>query len=168
MFTAGDVSRIQIFRSRPNSAAMLGLILATTTIVGSAAGVLFAPDLWWFHLKKPAFAPPHWFVASVWLTSYVLTSIVGWRIWLKPTRSMLLFIWSVQLLMCWLWAPVIYALKLPEMALAMLAMAGAMLVLLIVFLRQSDRVSSLMLAAQLVWIGFVGFLNATILLMNQV
>lgn len=145
---------------------MLGLFLAIVITMGSLSGILALPGTWFVQLNKPVFLPPSWALTPIWLAIYILTAIVGWRIWLKPVRAILLFIWIVQLLMYWLWAPVFLSLKIPAMALSMLATAGAMQTLLIFFLRKIDRISALLLAPQLFWTATIGLLNGAILLMN--
>ena len=160
------MSRSYLIRSRANAAAILGLFLATVVAIGSLAGILAQPNAWFAHLNKPVFLPPTGAFTPIWLAIYILSAIVGWRIWLKPARTILMFLWIVQVLMYWLWAPVFHLLKVPAMALSMLATAGAMQILLIIFMRKSDKTSVVLLAPQLIWTAIIGLLNGAIMLMN--
>ena len=66
----------------PRALALLAVFLLVVIAVGGLIGVANVPGAWYLALHKPAFNPPNWIFAPVWLVLYELIAIAGWRTFL--------------------------------------------------------------------------------------
>jgi translocator protein len=67
----------------------VSLILFISLVLGCGLviGYLTAPGDWYAGLARPAFNPPSWDFAPVWMALYVLIAIAGWRVWQRERRA---------------------------------------------------------------------------------
>lgn len=151
-----------------NSRAVLGGLIALAVFGGSLSGILGRADGGWYAaLDKPWFAPPHGAYVPAWIVAYVALAVAGWRIWIGRGRfrHFLIAIWSVQLVLNWLWAPVFIGLRMPLAACSALALSAAICLYLGLHMR-ADRLAPRLLVPCAVWIGFTAWLTLRIATLN--
>lgn len=126
---------------------------------------------WYAQLSKPAFAPPNWLFAPVWITLYFLMGIALFLVWrwgmaeqhVKPAVAMFV----IQLILNAIWSPAFFGLRSP---LAGLVVILLLLVAIVFTIQRFARVSAtaaVLLAPYLVWVGFATVLNAAIYFLNR-
>lgn len=156
-------------RSRTYRAAVLGALLAVSVVGGSLSGTLARPDAWFLALEKPSLMPPLRLFPPLWLTAYILTAIAGWRIYCHARRDRLprlLAAWCLQLVLNWVWAPLLWVFKLPELASVAMLSACAALLTLAFAMRPVDPVSARLLLPGAVWAGYLSAMSLALGLLN--
>lgn len=133
---------------------------------GSLIGILTAPGDWYAGLNKPPFNPPNWVFGPVWTVLYILIAIAGWRTWEAGRSSSRMQLWLGQLLLNFLWSPIFFVLNAPWFALVVIL---ALLVVILMFIRQSravDRFSAVAFVPYAAWVAFASVLNLSIAILN--
>ncbi|SEB34683.1 TspO and MBR related proteins [Nitratireductor aquibiodomus] len=133
---------------------------------GLAIGYLTAPGPWYEALAKPAFNPPNWIFAPVWLTLYMLIAVAGARLWLRARRSGAIRLWWLQLVLNFAWSPVFFSLHMIGPALVIILLLLATVIAFIIASWRVDRLSALVFLPYAAWVLFAGLLNGAILLLN--
>ena len=87
-------------------ASALWQLIGFLLLVAAAAsvGAVFKPDPWYAGLAKPAWTPPNWIFAPVWLTLYVMIAVAGWLAWRNERRWPALGAWVFGLLLNMVWS----------------------------------------------------------------
>lgn len=134
--------------------------------VGTYIGLASTPDGWYAQLIKPAFNPPTWIFAPVWLSLYVLIAYAGWRIWLVAPRSIAMALWWAQQLLNWLWTPVFFSLHLIWPALAVITVLLALIGAFIWQARRHDVIAAYCFVPYFIWVGFATVLNLSFAILN--
>lgn len=133
---------------------------------GTLIGTTFLPGEWYAGLAKPPFNPPDWLFGPVWSVLYLLIAYAGWRIWCRNPAGLAMQVWFGQLAFNFIWTPVFFGMRLPGLALVVLA---AMLALIVLFIRLTwnrDRISAISFLPYAVWVAFAGLLNLSIWWLN--
>lgn len=147
------------------------LAVALVLVAGAAAfGGRFRPDAWYQALDKPAWNPPNWVFAPVWMVLYAAMAVAAWFAWRSGAgtlRTIGLSLWLAQLGANAAWSWIFFGRHRPGWALLDI---GVMFVLilatLLVFFRLSAVAGWLMLP-YLAWVGFAGCLNAALWVRNR-
>lgn len=141
-----------------------------------AVGLLGTPftmsaiPTWYAGLNKPFFAPPNWIFGPVWTLLYLLMGVSFALIWTqglnkKKQRTAATF-FAAQLAANFLWTPLFFGLRSPELGMVMLAIMWVLIVLTIRSLYPLSRLAAYLLIPYLVWVTFAGALNGSILVLN--
>lgn len=144
----------------------LALFIILVVAGGTAIGTLTVPGEWYAGLAKPAFNPPAWVFAPVWTILYVAIGIAGWRAWRLDPDGPLAVVWWVQLALNFLWSPVFFAARNPDLALAIIVVLLATIVVFIVLAARRDRIAAWLFAPYALWVAFATVLNAAIVWLN--
>ena len=150
----------------PRALALLAVFLLVVIAIGGLIGVANVPGAWYLALHKPAFNPPNWIFAPVWLVLYVLIAIAGWRTFLADRTGQSMWLWLGQLALNWAWSPVWFGLHALWPAFVIIL---ALLVLILAFIATSwrrNRVSAWLFVPYALWVAFAGSLNLSIALLN--
>ncbi len=133
---------------------------------GILIGTLTAPGEWYAQLAKPAFNPPNWIFGPVWTVLYVLIAMVGWRQFEADRSSTAMKLWWAQMVLNFLWSPAFFILQRPWIAFVVIVALLAVIVMFIVQVRNSDRVSTLAFLPYFAWVAFAMALNLSIAILN--
>lgn len=144
----------------------LALFLLLVVGGGSLIGAANAPGAWYAALDKPPFNPPAWVFAPVWTAIYVMIAIAGWRVWSLPHSGGAMSVWWFQLGLNFLWTPVFFGLRSPELALAVIVALLASIVAFIRLAADRDRPAALLFLPYAAWVAFATLLNAAIVTLN--
>ena len=142
--------------------AFLALMLGGGILVGT----LTAPGEWYAQLSKPAFNPPNWIFGPVWTVLYVLIAMAGWRQFETDRSSTAMKLWWAQMGLNFLWSPTFFVLQLPWFAFVVIVALLAVIVVFIVKVRNSDRISALAFLPYFAWVAFATVLNLSIAILN--
>jgi benzodiazapine receptor len=142
------------------------LFIAGVVLVGWLIGWVNVPGAWYAALQKPAFNPPNWVFAPVWITLYILIGIVGWRVWTQLEDGRLRSLWTAQMALNFSWSPVFFGAHRIGLGLIVILLLLATLVAFISCARSRDRVSAWLFVPYVAWVGFASLLNAAIWWLN--
>ena len=95
-----------------------------------------------------------------------MIAYAGWRIWCRNPAGLAMQVWFGQLAFNFIWTPVFFGMRLPGLALVVLA---AMLALIVLFIRLTwnrDRISAIAFLPYAAWVAFAGLLNLSIWWLN--
>lgn len=143
----------------------VGLVIAAATFGGQ-----WGAGSWYRMLSKPSWTPPARAFPIVWTVLYFMIAIAGWQIWETPGADtrLPLIIWGVQLLLNAAWSYIFFGRKQIGLALADIALLWLAIAAFIVLCWDINRVASLLFVPYLLWVGYAGALNASILARNPV
>lgn len=163
--------------ARPAGQARSLLMLAAFVLVCFAVaglGSLFttpqvAPGGWYDSLNKPFFTPPNWLFGPAWTVLYLAVAVSGWLVWRErgfagARTAMILF--SVQLVLNFLWSVVFFGLRSPGWGLVEILVLWVFILLTILAFRPISRPAALLLVPYLAWVTFATALNAGIWWLN--
>lgn len=145
--------------------SLLGF-LALTLGGGWLVGFVSRPGIWYAELNKPAFMPPNWVFAPVWIALYTLIALAGWRLFTRRPKGVAMKLWFIQLALNFLWIPVFFSVHAIDASLGFIAILWLTVVGLMARAWPIDRTASLLLAPYLAWTSFAAVLNAAILRLN--
>jgi len=141
-------------------------------LVGFLGSLYTMPAIpgWYAGLSKPAFTPPSWVFGPVWTFLYILMGISLYIVWVrglgarhvKPALSL----FSIQLVLNFLWSYLFFGLRSPLAGLVCIALLWVELALTIVAFNRISRKAALLLVPYLLWVSFASLLNLFIWLMN--
>ena len=94
------------------------LILVIGT--GWTIGATNLPGAWYAGLQKPSFNPPNWVFAPAWTALYIMIAVAGWRTYLRDSKGVPMQIWFAQMLLNFLWSPVVFSLHRLALGLAII------------------------------------------------
>lgn len=138
-------------------------------IIGSVATVEAIPT-WYMGLNKPFFAPPNWLFGPVWTLLYLMMGVSFYLIWRegwkkKNTREAgAIFGW--QLAVNFVWSPVFFGLKSPELALLVIVTMWGLIVVTMKKFYPISKTASYLLLPYLLWVSFATLLNGAIAGLN--
>ncbi|MDB5621222.1 TspO/MBR family protein [Tardiphaga sp.] len=146
---------------------VLGAFLAIVLGGGMAIGYTTRPGAWFAALAKPSFNPPGWLFAPAWTILYVLIAIAGWRTFLREPIGLAMAVWTLQLVLNFLWSPTFFGAHRPDAALFVIAALLASIVAFIAIRWSVDRTAALLFLPYAAWVIFATALNAAIWQMNR-
>ncbi len=155
--------------ARMGNALSLGTSIAIPLLGGTGIGLSMRDDVktWFPTIKKPSWQPPNWLFGPVWTVLYTLMGISSWRVYSKAgLMSKPMFLYSVQLVLNFLWSPLFFKWhRLPAASADITALLGV-LGLTIVEFTKVDGVAATMLYPYLAWTMFATALTYNITMNN--
>ncbi len=136
-------------------------------------GTIFTFDAiptWYATLNKPFFSPPNWVFGPVWTILYTLMGISFFLIIKKGWNTKKIItarnLFLAQLFLNFIWTPIFFGLKSPEVALFVILGMDILTVATIKKFYNSSKWAAYLLAPYLAWISFATLLNAAISILN--
>ena len=82
---------------------IISLLIFNILAFGASAWGSYVTNLykepWQSGIVKPAFNPPDWVFAPVWITLYIAMSVAIWLVWINPKRlEKIIYIYFIHLL----------------------------------------------------------------------
>jgi len=140
--------------------------MAIVSGIGIAIGFLNLPGDWYAGLNKPFFNPPNWLFGPVWTLLYLIIGFVGARQFLLGASSTGFKIWSLQMVLNFLWSPVFFGKQLMGPGLVIILLLLASIISFIAVTWNKDRLSASLFLPYCVWVSFASVLNLSLLLLN--
>ncbi len=144
---------------------MLTFILFLALVAAAAffGGQWNAKD-WYRTLSKPSWTPPSWLFPPVWTLLYVLIAIAGMLVWNADheNRTLLLVIWSVQLMLNALWSYIFFGRKDIGLGLAEIIVLWLLIAAFVVLAWPVNQLASILFIPYLAWVSYAAALNASI------
>jgi len=149
---------------------VLFLLIAYGTAIIGAPLVTHARD-WFAKQKKPPGYPPPIVFGLVWTILYGLIGVAGWLAYRLPeneTRTQLLWLWSIGMVLNFLWTPFYFAWH--RTTLAMVTILGLLgtIVWFIVLIYPLDTVAAWLFIIYGTWIAYASWLNIALHWLNPI
>ncbi len=125
---------------------------------------------WYVYLEKPFFAPPNWLFAPAWTLLYFLMGVsvyLIWRqVWKRPEVKGAIKVFLAQLMLNFLWSPMFFGLRSPELGLINIIVMWIMIVLTMRKFYPLSKTAFYLLVPYIAWVSFATLLNASIVVLN--
>ena len=148
----------------------MSALLAFAAVVTVAALVAsrFKPDAWYQGLNKPAWNPPNWLFAPVWLVLYVAIAFAGWLVWWAnaDSWSLPLTLWSAQMVLNGAWSWLFFGRHDMKAALIDIVLMLCVIVAFAVTAADYSPAAAWLFVPYAIWVTFAAFLNFTIWRLN--
>jgi len=152
-----------------NKLASDGLKLLASVLICQAAGFIGSVftnqsiQTWYPTLKKPAFNPPNWLFAPVWITLFLLMGIALFLVWRAGIQNHAvknaLIVFAVQLILNMSWSFLFFGLRSPVLGLIDIILLWIFILITIFSFSLVSSVSSILLLPYLLWVSFAAVLN---------
>lgn len=152
------------------------IIFVAAVLLPELVGIISTPftvsaiPQWYAFLEKPAFAPPNWVFAPVWVVLYALMGIASYLVLKKGLKKRIvrhaLLTYGMQLSLNLLWSYFFFGLRSPLLALLDIIVLWFFIVLTIIQFHRISRPASYLLLPYLLWVSFAALLNFFIVVLN--
>ena len=144
--------------------------ISVAVFLGIAGGFLTEIGPWYRSLRKPRLKPPDWLFGPAWTIILGLaawSAIVSWAAASSPEEQFrVVALFGVNAVLHFLWSPIFFRLKRPDLALFEVALLWASLVALVIGLSSISRLGSVLVSPYLLWVTFAMWLNWQIVRLN--
>lgn len=118
--------------------------------------------------RQPPLSLPGWLFPIVWTVLYVLMGMASYLVsestdTLRPSA---LRLYRLQLVLNFLWSPIFFGCRMPELSLVILIGMWIVLILTVLAFARIDRLAGLLMVSLLLWVTFAVYLNAGIVALN--
>jgi len=138
--------------------------------LGGVGGLATEIGPWYRSLKKPSWQPPDWLFGPAWT---LILGLAAWAAVLAYTgasddagRTTVFILYTVNLVFHFIWSPLFFKFKRPDLALVEVIFLWSSVLALCVALRQFSFAASWLVVPYLVWVSFAACLNYMIVKMN--
>lgn len=123
-------------------------------------------------LERPVFAPPGFIFPIVWTILYILMGIAAYKVYILKYEgidtSSAIFIYSIQLLLNFLWTFIFFGFRLYGIAFIELVILVLFVLLTIKrFYDKAGKGAALLLVPYLIWLLYAGILNFYVWMLNE-
>ena len=154
---------------------IIGLIVAVVTceLVGIAGSVFTASSVgtWYAGIVKPPFNPPLWVFAPVWTALFLLMGIASFLIWKKGLKKknvkVALIVFGAQLVLNLAWSLIFFGFHSISLAFAEIIILWIAILATGILFYKISKPAALLLLPYLIWVGFAGYLNFSLLTLNS-
>jgi tryptophan-rich sensory protein len=163
--TFDDKKGLIVRRTIPGLIAWLALSLLAGWI-----GSRHSPGDWYASLSKPAWTPPNYVFAPVWISLYLIMGTAAWLVWRRHGLTGAVFplgLFVLQLVLNGAWSWLFFGRHLIGAAFAdIIALLIAILLTLLQFWKHCTP-AGLLLLPYLCWVTFAAALNLQLWLLNR-
>ncbi|RYH13424.1 MAG: tryptophan-rich sensory protein [Alphaproteobacteria bacterium] len=145
---------------------VLLVFVALVLGIGMVVGLVAAPGTYVRELKMPDLVLPDAVSGILGLVLSVAFAIAGWRTWVIDSNSTEMRLWLATLILSWWFSPAFFIMRMPALALCIVA---ALFVLMVWFEFRTwrrDRPSFWLMSPSVVYIAYVAAMTAAIVAMN--
>jgi len=145
---------------------LLVLFIAIVLGIGTVVGLIATPGDYVGTLKMPPFVIPQVVSGILGLALSLAFAVAGWRNWVVDSNSAQMRLWLAVLILSWWFSPAFFIIRMPALALIIIA---AIFVLMLWYLSRTwdrDRVSFWLFAPSALYIAYVTAMTAAIVAMN--
>ena len=144
--------------------------IGVALFLGVAGGLLTEIGPWYRALRKPRLQPPDWLFGPAWTIILGLaawSAILAWNAAEGPAEQRLvILLFGLNALFHFLWSPLFFKAKRPDLALVEVLFLWGSLVALVVLLWPISAKASLLILPYLAWVSFASWLNWQIVRLN--
>jgi tryptophan-rich sensory protein len=145
---------------------LLLVFLAIVLGIGLVVGLVAAPGEYVGQLKMPPFVLPDTISGILGLALSVAFAIAGWRNWVIDSNSTEMRLWLATLILSWWFSPAFFIIRMPPLALIIIAAIFVLMVWFELRTWHRDRPSFWLVAPSVLYIAYVTAMTAAIVAMN--
>jgi benzodiazapine receptor len=126
-------------------------------------------SVWYKELNKPSWIPPDWLFPVMWTALYVLMGIASWLIWKEggfEGQSYPLAAYFFQLLLNFLWTPIFFGLRRPDLGLVEIVVLWLAIAVTIYLFWHVNTIAAYLLVPYILWVTVAIALNWYIWMYN--
>jgi benzodiazapine receptor len=126
-------------------------------------------SVWYKELNKPSWMPPDWLFPVMWTALYVLMGIASWLIWKEggfEGQSYPLAAYFFQLLLNFLWTPIFFGMRRPDLGLVEIVVLWLAIVVTIYLFWHVTTIAAYLLVPYILWVTVAIVLNWYIWMYN--
>ncbi|MDO8424561.1 MAG: TspO/MBR family protein [bacterium] len=148
--------------------AIVSVIIAQLTGVIGSFFTFSSIQTWYNFLEKPAFSPPGWLFAPVWILLYTLMGIAAFLIWQKrgEEAKAALSIYAIHLISNALWSIIFFGLRNPGLAFLEIVVLWILIFVITVKFFKIEKIAGLLFVPYLFWVTFAAILNFVVWRLN--
>ena len=148
-------------------AIKISLWIILFEMIGAYLGWMTKENIstWYVYLNKSSLTPPPITFSIVWSTLYALLAYVGYKIWCERDYP-LLFLYSVNMIVNWLWTPLFFQLHWIGFSFAWIIALTCLTFIIMLKMRQRFTNLSYIFLAYLLWLILASYLNGVIWFAN--
>ena len=141
-------------------------------LTGGISGYFTATSVgtWYTQINKPTWNPPNQIFAPVWTILYIMMGIALFLIWKSNAnaadKKKAIIIWSMQMLLNFLWSFIFFNQHLIGLALADIAGMWFFILITIFAFAKINKTAAWLLVPYIAWVSFAGVLNFAIWWLN--
>ena len=159
-------------QTRPATLITVLIAIMTAATAGLGAAVSGgSEDVWYFALEKPGLTPPDIMFAVVWPILFVLMAFGAILVRIKAgsfaASSGALGLYFTQLALNLSWSWLFFGFHQVLIAMIVLVSLWILIFAMIRAFAKHSKAAAILQVPYLLWISFAGYLNASILLLNQ-
>jgi tryptophan-rich sensory protein len=143
-------------------------------LAAGALGTIFTVSsipTWYALLNKPAFSPPNYLFAPVWIILYILMGLSLYSVWKKGVKTKksreAIYTFGVQLFLNAIWSPIFFGYRNIFLALVIIILLLFMIVKTIILFAKIDKLSAYLLYPYVAWVSFATILNFSVWILNR-
>jgi tryptophan-rich sensory protein len=144
--------------------------IAVALFLGVAGGLLTDVGPWYHGLRKPRLNPPDWLFGPAWTIILGLAAwaaVIAWNAATSPDERLLVVIlFGANAVLHFLWSPLFFKFKRPDLALIEVVFLWASLLALVIGLYPLAPSAALLILPYLLWVSFASWLNWQIVRLN--
>ncbi len=127
---------------------------------------------WYAALHKPSFSPPNWLFGPVWTLLYALMGISVYLIWEKGIKKKgvkpALKIFSLQLILNFIWTILFFGLRSPLLGLIAIAVLWIAILATILKFAKLSKNAAIIMVPYILWVSFAAILNLAVWMLNSI
>jgi len=127
---------------------------------------------WYVELQLPSFAPPGWFIGTVWIILYTLMGISLYLVWNKGLKNKRvknsLYLFGLQLILNAVWSFLFFGLRSPFLGLIEIVFLWVFISLTILKFYEISRAAAWLLVPYIAWVSVALTLNFSIWWLNPI
>lgn len=150
---------------------VFGISILIAELVGSLSALFTRNGMQSFEIiNKPALTPPAILFPIVWAILFALMGIGAAMIWLSPpsvAKNRSLIIYVLQLIVNFFWSIFFFNFGAYGFSFFWLLLLFALICLMIYNFYKVNKIAALIQIPYLIWVGFAGYLNFAIWMLNK-
>lgn len=146
--------------------AALASFIAIALLAGFF-GSQFEPGAWYELMNKPAWTPPDWIFAPVWIALYVIMGAAAWLVWLARGWHGSHWLFVAQLVLNAGWSWLFFGLHRTGWALGEMGVLWLLVVAMMIAFWRVRAVAGALILPYLVWLTYALALNYELWRLNE-
>ncbi len=150
---------------------LLGFIIVCEMVgIVSTPFTISAIQSWYVTLQKPFFSPPNFIFGPVWTILYACMAVAAYSIYQKgikkPAVKRALLLFSLQLVLNFVWSLLFFALRSPSVAFLEIILLWLSILGCAIVFYPIRKTATYLFIPYIIWVSFALLLNFSIVILN--
>lgn len=153
---------VSVKQGWPLLVAFLAIVLG----IGAVVGYISAPGDYARQLNMPPLVLPETVSGIIWIVLASAFAVTGWRNWEIDSNSLEMRLWLAVLILSWWFAPALFIIRSPLLALAIIVAILVLMLWFAVRTWKAERVSFWLSAPGAVYVAYLAAMTAAVAALN--